>query len=147
MKCKESIPRIARLNDASETRVPPGSKRYRVFNIVPKRDFGRTGFLIDGKKVTKGWIVTDGFCNKMPGATWFTTVAKAKNAIDLLIAVDGDADMFWELMQPFKITPGDTAEKHGMSKESASIRKGRHFARFENGICVEVGILAKPVVG
>lgn len=47
------------------------------FRIVPKRDFGSTGYLIKGKHVTRGFVVVLGGCNVMPGATWFQTVADA----------------------------------------------------------------------
>lgn len=126
--------------------VPKGGLRYRLFFIEPKRDFGPVGHFIDGKYVKKGWLVTDGgICNVMPGATWFRTIKDAKHAIDVLIAVRGNVDMFWEIMQPFQETPGMKAEDAGHSKETATASKGRHWARYENGICVEVGITLKPV--
>jgi hypothetical protein len=114
--------------------------RYRTLFITPKRDFG-TGFLIKGKMVTDGWIVTDGTCNIMPGATWFETVEEAKFAIDVLIAVQGDADMFWEIMQPFKHTPGEKSED---SDTNCTTTHGRHYAKYEGGICVEVGVMENP---
>jgi hypothetical protein len=137
---KEKLPSkavvVAPLPDAK-------AKRYRTLFIVPKRDFG-TGFLIKGKMVKKGWVVTDGTCNIMPGATWFQTVPQAKHAIDTLIAVQGDADMFWEIMHPFKHTPG---EKHpdDSSFTNGNIKHGRHYAIYADGICTEVGVAAGPV--
>jgi hypothetical protein len=66
------------------------------FRIVPKRDFGAgKGFLIDGAWVKSGFVVTDGRCNIMPGATWFLTVAQAMRAIRIYVEVGGDAVAFW----------------------------------------------------
>lgn len=62
---------------------------YRGYGISKKQDFG-DGYLIDGHKVTEGYIVGDekGRWNLMPGATWFQTVAAAKAGIDDLIATN-----------------------------------------------------------
>ena len=62
---------------------------YRGFTIEPKRDFGPTGFYIDGKFTKIGYVVIKDGCNAMPGATWFHTTESAKNAIDILIEVGG----------------------------------------------------------
>lgn len=56
---------------------------YKGLQIVPKLDFGRTGFLIDGHFVKEGYVVTDGLCNVMPGAIWFQTVKEAQVGIDV----------------------------------------------------------------
>jgi hypothetical protein len=69
------------------------------YRIVPKRDFGRMGFWIEGKWVKTGFVVTDGFCNVMPGATWFRTVADAMAAIRVLEETKGDSDAFWARMR------------------------------------------------
>lgn len=79
--------------------------RYR---IVPKRDFGSgPGFWLPGAGdhgtakygfVKRGFVVTDGIRNVMPGATWFRTVADAFAAIADLEAAKGDADTFWRLV-------------------------------------------------
>jgi len=59
---------------------------YKNYIIKPKRDFGQYGFLIDGKMVKEGWVVTDHRnVNVMPGATWFQTIEQSKLAIDVLI--------------------------------------------------------------
>ena len=71
------------------------SEKYRGHEIKPKLDFGEYGYWIDGKYVKKGWVVVKDYCNIMPGATWFQTVPEAKEAIDLLIAVKGNAKEFW----------------------------------------------------
>lgn len=65
--------------------------KHRGFVIAPKRDFGSTGYFIDGKYVKKGYLVLDGkgTCNILPGATWFKTVKEAKSGIDTYIAVGG----------------------------------------------------------
>lgn len=69
------------------------------YRIVPKRDFGTGFFLINGRQVRQGFVVTDGFCNVMPGATWFQTVADAMRALRILIEVNGDARRFWIAMR------------------------------------------------
>lgn len=67
---------------------------YKNFIIKPKRDFGQYGFLIDGKMVKEGWVVTDHRnVNVMPGATWFQTIEQSKLAIDVLIKYG--EDNFW----------------------------------------------------
>lgn len=70
----------------------------RRWRIVPKLDFGSgPGYYIDGKYVKKGFIVTDGFCNMMPGAIWFQTKAQASIAITIyadIASVGGDSDTF-----------------------------------------------------
>ncbi len=139
---KETLPKVAKLAD-----VPKGTRRYRTLQIVPKRDFGATGFLIKGKMVKKGWVVTDGVCNVMPGATWFTTVPKAKQAIDVLIGVKGDAEMFWDIIQPFQVTPGDKKEDFPGHPTNGNETKGKHYAKWKDGVCVEVGIMDKEIVG
>jgi hypothetical protein len=75
---------------------------YRNHKIEPKMDFGPHGYLSDGKVIKKGWVVVKDCCNIMPGATWFASVSEAKNAIDVLLKVKGNARHFWEIMQPFK---------------------------------------------
>lgn len=71
----------------------------RRWRIVPKRDFGSgPGFWIDGQWVKTGYVVTDGICNVMPGATWFRTVARASEALVIYVevaAAGGDAEEFW----------------------------------------------------
>lgn len=62
---------------------------YRGFTIEPKRDFGPTGFFIDGRFVKHGHVVVKDGCNAMPGATWFLTIEDAKEAVDVLIDVGG----------------------------------------------------------
>lgn len=75
------------------------------FRIVPKRDFGsgkgywlpnagntgtgRYGF------VKHGFVVTDGLCNIMPGATWFRSIDEAIKALEVLCSVNFDSDAFW----------------------------------------------------
>lgn len=70
------------------------------FYISPKRDFPRSygchGFLIDGAWVNKGFVVTDGFCNIMPGATWFRSIEDAMDGLETLIQCKFNADAFWE---------------------------------------------------
>ena len=77
------------------------------FTIEPKRDFGPSGFFLDGRFTKIGYVVVKDGCNAMPGATWFRSIEDAKDAIDVLIEVGG-ADIwqrpaayskrFWERM-------------------------------------------------
>lgn len=80
---------------------------YRGFTIEPKRDFGPSGFYIGGRFVKRGYVVVKERCNAMPAATWFLTIEDAKQAIDVLIDVDGAdiwkrpasySDKFWECL-------------------------------------------------
>ena len=72
---------------------------YKGFHIVPKLDIGHPGFLIEGKWVKTGWVVTDGHCNILPGATWAQTVEGAKSLIRAHIKSHGDAPKFWEIVK------------------------------------------------
>lgn len=77
--------------------------RYR---IVPKRDFGsgrgywlpNAGNTGTGKYgfVKRGFVVTDGICNVMPGAAWFQTIPEAMRAIRVHMQT-GDTMAFWDL--------------------------------------------------
>lgn len=79
------------------------STKYR---IVPKRDFGGgNGYWMAGAGnsgtlnygwVKRGFVVTDGRCNIMPGATWFRSVADAMRGLRIYIETNGDADAFWD---------------------------------------------------
>jgi hypothetical protein len=65
------------------------------FKIVIKRDFGSgPGYLINGKWVKSGFVVTRGGCNIMPGATWFQTVEAAMKGIAAYISSE-TSDEFW----------------------------------------------------
>ncbi len=66
------------------------------YRIKPKMDFGGRGFWIGGKWVRKGFVVTDGRCNIMPGAIWFLTIADAMKAIRIWIEVKGNVGHFWD---------------------------------------------------
>lgn len=73
-------------------------KKYK---IKIKRDFGRYGWY-DSKTRTNrfdGFVVTDGFCNVMPGAVWFKTVACAMDAIAILEESIQTDTNFWTLYQ------------------------------------------------
>lgn len=54
------------------------------YRIEPKQDFGPNGFLIEGRWVKSGFVVTKQGCNVMPGATWFETEPEAKKGIAAL---------------------------------------------------------------
>lgn len=106
-----------------------GFYRYKGYCIVPKRDFGTTGHLINGRSVKKGWVVIRNSCNAMPGATWFLTIAKAKAAINVLLDVHGNVQRFWEIMQPF---PYQRVGQKVPDVEFGVIKKGRFLAVIEN---------------
>jgi hypothetical protein len=73
---------------------------YRGYTIAPKQDFGLLGGLrADGRLTKVGYVVVKGGCNAMPGATWFHTIEGAKEAIDVLDDVGGDANRFWQRMR------------------------------------------------
>lgn len=77
----------------------------RKYRIQPKRDFGSgNGFLINGQWVKAGFVVTDGFCNVMPGATWFQTIADAFRAIVIWEMAGKRADEFWRLWRTEETT-------------------------------------------
>jgi hypothetical protein len=65
---------------------------YRGFGIVPKNDFGQSGYLVHGHMVTEGYIVTENGCNALPGAMWVLTVQQAKDAIDDLLKAREDGN-------------------------------------------------------
>ena len=68
----------------------------RKYRIVPKRDFGSgKGFYDRGRWIKKGFVVTDGFCNVMPGATWFETIPDAMRAIRVHL-VTSNSNEFWD---------------------------------------------------
>ena len=70
-------------------------ERPKPYRIVAKRDFGSgPGFWIKGRFVKRGFVVTDGFCNVMPGATWFQEIADAMDALEVWLTY-GDSG-FWE---------------------------------------------------
>ena len=67
---------------------------YKGYIIKPKRDFPSYGFLINGKRVHGGFVVTNKHnINVMPAATWFLTIKEAKKGIDVLTKY-GEND-FW----------------------------------------------------
>lgn len=54
------------------------------YQIVPKRDFGKYGYWNSETRRNEfvGFVVTDGFCNIIPGACWFRTEEEAKIGIE-----------------------------------------------------------------
>ena len=84
----------------SESNVP-----YFGYTIQPKRDFGKLPFLINGRMVSSGWVVTDGICNVLPGATWAETIDQAKQLVRMYIQADYNADLFWQLVKAKKWEP------------------------------------------
>lgn len=79
--------------------VPDVVIEYRGFNIVPKRDFWIQPFQNCGGTYKKGYVITDGFCNIMPAATWAHSIIEAKAMIDVFIEADSNSDKFWELLR------------------------------------------------
>jgi hypothetical protein len=91
---------------------------YRGYTIEPKRDH----------TPAVGFNVIKDSCNIMPGGCWFDTEREAKRAIDVLIRVKGDPELFWEVMQPFEYTR--IGQKSGV--ESSTVSCGRFKAVIEN---------------
>lgn len=91
------------------------TETYRGFVIVPKRDFGTSGYWSSEHlcNLNAGWVVTYGSgsfagCNAAPGATFAWTLQSAREMIDDLIEAGGsgrhdrigegtNAERFWEL--------------------------------------------------
>lgn len=69
------------------------------YRIVPKRDFQGKGFYCKGKWIRHGFVVTDGFCNIMPGATWFESIRDALIGVECYKESGGDANKFWALVR------------------------------------------------
>jgi len=68
------------------------SIEHRGFRIVPKTDFGQYGYRIDGMTCREGYVVIDkAGCNALPGAVWTQTVAEAKECIEVMCRLAGDA--------------------------------------------------------
>lgn len=78
--------------------VPNIDIEYRGYHIVPKRDFGSTPWQ-NVNTYRKGYVVTDGFVNVLPAATWSSSVIEAKAMIDSYIDSNGDSDLFWKLLR------------------------------------------------
>jgi len=53
----------------------------------------------EGSSVCKGYVVTNGVCNVMPGATWAHSIIEAKVMIDILIEANGNSARFWEILR------------------------------------------------
>lgn len=99
--------------------------KYRGHEIKPKQDFG---CYRDGTRIKVGFVVVADGCNAMPAACWFKTVKEAKHGIDVLLRVKGDADKFWEIMQPFEFKRiGQKADF-----EDGEVRQGRFRAVISN---------------
>lgn len=88
-------------------------REYRGLQIKIKRDFGRLGNYDDNGN-PKGYVVTDGYCNVMPGATYAHSVLAAQRLIDAYFDAGGevmkpgdpgyaecgpDAAVFWDLVR------------------------------------------------
>lgn len=85
-------------NRNKRTLCTTGHVKYRGYQIQRKRDFGSQGNW-NKNGTPKGYVVTDGFCNVMPGATWSKTLFQAVKMIDDFITSEGDATKFWRLVQ------------------------------------------------
>lgn len=78
------------------------------YRIVPKKDFGNSPFLINGKMVSTGLVViynTGKYkgCNAMPGATWSQTIRDALQMIAVFEQCGGDTpsynnNLFWNTL-------------------------------------------------
>jgi hypothetical protein len=117
------------------------SYSYLGYKIETKRDHGSR------PPKNPGWVVVGKYqgiycCNAMPGATWFHSLRSAREAICVLIAVEGEknAGLFWEVLQPFGYKVGDK-EGHGCD---SSITCGRYSATVKAGAVVKVSARPRP---
>ena len=115
------------------TRIP-----YRGHSIVPKRDFGSTGYWMNGRFVKKGFVVVKDGCNVMPGACWFQTIEEAQHAIRVLIKTKGNDDHFWEIMQPFNYKVGQKVKGEPINPGTTSVSCGRFHAKIVGGVVTDV---------
>lgn len=80
-----------------------------------------------------GFIVVKDGCNAMPGACICKSVEQAIHCIDVFVEVNGDAELFWEIMQPFDYKIGQK-----MNYENGHVAKGRFSAVIENSRVVKL---------
>lgn len=71
------------------------------YTIKAKRDFGKTGHLIDGKMVMAGWGVTKNGMLETPGGLWDTTLRGAQRTVGMLMAAQGNTEVFHGLRLAF----------------------------------------------
>lgn len=81
------------------------------YQIVPKQDFGPYGYYDadERKMIRDGFVVTDGICNVMPGASWFRTKQEAEIGIVALKLV-GDSPDWYTVFIAFKNAYQDVTE-------------------------------------
>ena len=91
---KKVVRKEAEYISNGKRQVPNITIDYKGYKIVPKRDFGN-----NDPDNAKGYVITDGRCNIMPGATWSSDVLGAKTMIDIFIEAKNDSDKFWELLR------------------------------------------------
>lgn len=115
------------------------------YRIRPKRDFGSRPFLINGRMVDTGFVVTFASgpwkgCNAMPGGTWSQDIRGALRMIRVLDRVgvrpDGgcvDSDRFWRIL--YRVN-GVTQRSRD---ETARIMKGMVMRK---GAWIEMHVLA-----
>lgn len=109
-------------------------RRYR---IVPKRDFGNQPYLVHGRCVMSGYVVTANTglwkgCNIMPGATWSEDIPGALQMIRVLEHVGGlkpdggcvDSDRFWKLLHRINGATRRSREYSKMILQSFGTKQG-----------------------
>lgn len=79
--------------------VPDIMIEYQGYIIQPKLDMGRTSWFSNGNQINRGYVITDGTCNIMPGGTWAHSVLEAKVMIDIYIESAGISEEFWNLLR------------------------------------------------
>ncbi|MBV6717159.1 hypothetical protein [Paenibacillus chitinolyticus] len=77
--------------------VPDIRIEYKGYIIQPKLDFGKLHWIVRGNDIRRGYVVTDGGVNVMPGATWYCSTIEARVAIDTLVEAKETAADFWML--------------------------------------------------
>jgi hypothetical protein len=99
----------------------PKKITYKGFEIKPKLDWTHAAD-------QRGFVVVKDWCNVMPAACWFETVKEARHGINVLLKVKGNANRFWEIMQPFEFKRvGQKA-----SFENGTVTQGRFKAIIQN---------------
>lgn len=79
--------------------VPKILIEYRGYKIQPKLDFGGQSYQGAGYIHSKGYVVSDGCCNVLPGGTWSHDVVGAKVMIDSLIESKETGKKFWDILR------------------------------------------------
>ena len=123
------------------------SVKYRGFTIVPTKGIPGNGRLVAGIQLRNGFMVSAGKnASVWPGDYGFETVSKAKMAIDVYLAVERDADLFMEIMEPYDAWPGEISMiPGGSSAPNVVLTKGRFVSEIQAGRVAAVSIQPRNI--